>query len=166
MQPTRVTKGRDKQEYLHLAAGDLNQALAKIDLKLLAGRRLKPHRGAGLCQELLAIAGHRPLHGAQRNDDALLRRQLLADHVGIAAMPAQALSQPLLVTIQHLFALRLSVRRPTAGRDVLLGRVAADPEFSGNPFGAPPQLVEPEDRRNLFRLQHRLPPRIIEPQRA
>src|SRR5258706_10274484 len=31
---------------------------------------------------------------------------------------------------------------------------------------APPQLVEPEYRRNLFRLQHRLPPRILEPQRA
>ena len=103
---------------------------------------------------------------AQADDDALLGDQLLADHVGIAAMTAEALPQPGPLAVEHLLAARLSIRRPTSGRDVVFRRVAADPEFSGNPFGTPPQLVEPEDRRNLFRLQHGLPPRIVEPQRA
>jgi hypothetical protein len=44
--------------------------------------------------------------------------------------------------------------------------VAADPELPSNPFGIPTQLIEPQYRRNLFRLQHRLPPRIREPQSA
>ena len=34
----------------------------------------------------------------------------------------------------------------------------------GNPLGAPPQLVQPEHGRDIFRLQHCLPPRILDPQ--
>ena len=59
-----------------------------------------------------------------------------------------------------MFARRLPIRRPAARRDVILHCVAANPKFSGNPFGAPPQLVQPEHGRDIFRLQHRLPPRI------
>ena len=80
-----------------------------------------------------------------------------SDHVGIAAMTAQALPQPGLLSVERLLALRLPVRSPAARRDVVLRRVAADPELPGNPFGAPPQLVEPEYRRNLFRLQQKPP---------
>ena len=46
MQPPRIAERRDKQEHLDLAAGDLDQALAKVDLKLLARRRLDSFDGA------------------------------------------------------------------------------------------------------------------------
>jgi hypothetical protein len=36
----------------------------------------------------------------------------------------------------------MPVRRPAARRNVILHCVAAHPKFSGNPFGAPPQLVQ------------------------
>jgi len=38
MQPPRIAERRDEQERLDLAAGDLDQALAEVDLKLLARR--------------------------------------------------------------------------------------------------------------------------------
>jgi len=53
-----------------------------------------------------------------------------SDHVGIAAMTAQALPQPGLLSVERLLALRLPVRSPAARRDVVLRRVAADPELS------------------------------------
>src|SRR5262249_45621578 len=89
------------------------RSLAKIDLQLLTGRRLEPHGCPCLRGKLPPIPLHRPFDRAQADDNALLGGQLLADHVGIAAMPAQALSQPLLVTIERLFSLHFSVRRPT-----------------------------------------------------
>src|SRR5208283_3035504 len=54
MQPTRVAERGDKQERLDLGAPDLNQALAKVDLQLLAGRGLKARRGARQRRKLLA----------------------------------------------------------------------------------------------------------------
>ena len=166
MVPARVAQRGDEQVGANLAAADLDQTFAKIDLQLLAGRRLEPHRRARLRRKLLAIALYRPLDRAQADDDAFLGCQLLADHVGIAVVLPQTLLQPGLLAIERLFALRLSIGRPAPGRDVVLHRVAADPELSGNPFATPPQLVEPEYRRNVVRLQHGLPPRILEPQRT
>jgi hypothetical protein len=144
----------------NLAPADLDQALAKIDLQLLAGRRLKPHRRPRLRGKLLGIL-HRPLNRAQADEDALL-----ASSWRMTSMAAQPFPQPRLQAIERPLAPRLPIRRPAAGRDVVPRRVAADPELPGNPFGAPPQPVQPEYRRNLFRLQHRLPPRILDPQRG
>ena len=164
MVPARVAQRGDEQVGANLAAADLDQPFAKIDLQLFAGRRLEPHRGARFRRKLLAIALHRTFDCAQADDDAFLGCQLLADHVGIAVVLPQTLLEPALLAIERLFALRLSIGRPAAGRDIVLHRVAANPELSGNPFATPPQLVEPEYRRNLVRLQHGLPPRILEPQ--
>ncbi len=166
MMPARVAQRGDEQVDANLGAADLNQPFTKIDLQLLARRCLEPHRRARFRRKLLAIALYRPLNCAQADNDAFLGCQLLADHVSIAAVLPQTLLEPALLALKCLFALRLPIRCPAAGRDVLLHRVAADPELPGNPFATPPQLVEPEYRRNLVRLQHGLPPRIFEPQRT
>ena len=71
----------------------------------------------------------------------------------------------LLQAVERLLELWLVVRCPATRRDVILSRATTDPKFSGNLLGTSPQLVEPEHRRYLFRLQHRLPPRILNPQR-
>src|SRR6516165_1633624 len=92
--PARITERGNEQIRAHFAADDLDQALTKIDLHLLARRCLKPHRRPRLRRKLLAIPLHRPLNRAQADGDALLGSQLLADHVGVAAMTAQALPQP------------------------------------------------------------------------
>src|ERR1700738_3276862 len=68
-------QGWRQQEYLHLGIGDLNQALAKIDLKLLARRHLKPHCGSRLPCQRAPIWCHRPLDRAQADEKALLGDQ-------------------------------------------------------------------------------------------
>src|SRR5262249_39252665 len=135
--PARIAEGGNEQIRPNFTAADLDQAFAKIDLHLLAGRRLKPHRRPRLRRKLLPIRLHRSLNRAQADDDALLGSQFLADHVGIAAMATQALPQPGLLAIERLLAPRLPIRRPPAGRDVIPYCVAADPQLAGNPFGAP-----------------------------
>jgi DNA-binding transcriptional LysR family regulator len=72
---------------------------------LFAGRCLEPHRRARLGRKLLAIALYCPLDRAQAGDDAFLGCQLVADHVGIAVVPPQALLEPGLLAIERLFAL-------------------------------------------------------------
>jgi len=148
--PARIAKRGNKQIGADSVAADLDQALAKVDLHLLAWRRLKAHRCSRFRLQLLPVRLHCPLHRPKAGDDSLLGRQLLADYVGIAAMATQPLPQPPLQPVEHLFARRLPIRRPAARRDVILHCVAANPKFSGNPFGAPPQLVQ--------RGHDRLPP--------
>src|SRR5262249_52839660 len=46
------------------------------------------------------------------DDDAPLGSQLLADHIDVPAMTAQALPQPGLLAIERLLAPRLSIRLP------------------------------------------------------
>src|SRR5271166_6012080 len=166
MQPPRIAERRDKQERLDLAAGDLDQALAKVDLELLARRRLKARRRPRLRRELPTIRLNRSLDRAQADDDALLGSQLLADHVRIAAMAGKALLKPAFLSAELLASRRLAVRPPAARLQVALHRVPADPKFPRNPPRAPAQLLQPQHRRNLIRLQHPFPPRFNEPQRA
>src|SRR5262249_11536827 len=122
--PARITERGNEQIRAHFAAADLDQALTKIDLHLLARRCLKPHRRPRLRRKFLAIPLHRPLNRAQADGDALLGSQLLADHVGVAAMTAQGPPQPALLAAEPFLAPRLSIRRPAARRDVVLRRVA------------------------------------------
>jgi hypothetical protein len=89
--PARIAERGDEQIRPHLAAGDLDQALAKIDLQLFARRRLKPHRRPRFRRELSPIGLHRPLDRAQADDGALFGGKLLADHIGVAAMTAKSL---------------------------------------------------------------------------
>jgi hypothetical protein len=86
--------GPSEQIRVYFHPADLDQAFAKVDLHLLAGRRFEPHRRPCLRVQLLPIRLHRPLDRAKADEDSLFRRQLLADHVGIAAMAAQPFPQP------------------------------------------------------------------------
>ena len=54
---------------------------------------------------------HRPLHSPQADGDALLGGQFLADHIGIARVPPEALLDPGLEAVQPLRAGHR--RRPT-----------------------------------------------------
>jgi hypothetical protein len=96
-------QGWRQQEYLHLGIGDLNQARAKIDLKLLAGRRLKPLCGSRLPCQRAPIWCHRPLDRAQADEEALLGDQLLANDVPVAAMALKPLPQPVLSCPSRVF---------------------------------------------------------------
>ncbi|WGR93072.1 hypothetical protein MTX26_24630 [Bradyrhizobium sp. ISRA443] len=157
MVPARAAQRGNEQVGANLAVADLDQPFAKIDLQLLARRRLEPHRGARLRRKLLAIALHRRL--------TMMPFSAANSWWITSALPLpQTLLEPGILASERLFALRLSIGRRAAGRNVVHG-VAANPELPGNPF-ATPQLVEPEYRRNLVRLQHGLPLRILEPQRS
>ena len=52
--PSRVAQGRHKQVYPHPLAADRNRDPAKVDLQLLARRRLKPQAGPRLGLQRLA----------------------------------------------------------------------------------------------------------------
>jgi hypothetical protein len=69
----------------HRHAANLANALPAL-LPLICGT---PGYDAGATVRL-----HRPLHRSKADDDSPLGRQLLADHVGIAAMPAQPFPEP------------------------------------------------------------------------
>jgi hypothetical protein len=120
--PARIAERRDEQEDLDLAPADLDEPLAEVDLQLAARRRLEADGGARFREKLLAIGRERALHGPQARDDALLGGELLAHDIGIAAMPAEALAQPVLQAVQPLPALRLLERLPAAGVEVPLHR--------------------------------------------
>ena len=109
---------------------------------------------------------HLPLNRAQADHDALLGGQFLADDISVTAMATQPVPQPTLKTVERLPPSRRSKRRPAAGRDVIPDRVATDTQFAADPFGAPPQLAQPEHRRDFLRRQHCLPPQIRGPRRA
>src|ERR1700730_14508228 len=96
-------QGWRQQEFLHLGIGDLNEALAKTDLKLLAGRRLKPLCGSRLPCQRAPIWCHRPLDRAQADEEALLGDQLLANDVPVAAMALKPLPQSDLPSTQAAF---------------------------------------------------------------
>jgi hypothetical protein len=83
---SRVAEGGNKQVGAQLRPADLDQALAKIDLHLLARRRLEPHGCSRLCFQLLPVRLHRPLDRAKADGDFFLDCELLAQHVGIPAM--------------------------------------------------------------------------------
>jgi hypothetical protein len=140
MQPPRKPKRRDKQEHLDLAAGDLDQALTKVDLKLLARRGLKPHRRSRLRRQLSPIRRNRTLDGAKTDDNTLLGKQLLANDVGVPAMAFKSLPQPRFLPVEQLTACRLLVSYSTARLDVTLDRVATDSECSCNPARTKAQL--------------------------
>src|SRR3984893_7655799 len=117
-------QGWRQQEYLHLGIRDLNQALPKIDLKLLARRHLKPHCGSRLPCQRAPIWCHRPLDRAQADEKALLgdqtpgeRRPRCRD--GAQTSPAASSLLP----IKSVSVRRLLLGPPGAGLDVALDRL-------------------------------------------
>jgi len=166
LQAARIAKRRDQQQRLDLDAGDVDQALANIDLRLLAGRRLKSCRRPSLRRKGSPIRLNRPLDRAQADDDAFLAGELLAHHIGVAAVALKAFLEPAAMIVEQLAPSRLPIAAPAARLDGALDRVAADPKLPRDPPRAPSKLLHPEHGRHRLRFQHRFPPRFFQPRRG
>jgi hypothetical protein len=158
MQPARVAQGGHKQVHPHPLATDPHPRVAEVDLHLMARRRLKPHGCAHLRLQLAAPALHPQLHRAQPDDDPVLARQFLADHVGIAAMPEEALPQPVVQAVERGPAHGLAERHSPALAQIPPHCVAGAAEFLGQPLGTPAKLMKPQHRGHLLSLKHLLSP--------
>lgn len=75
MTPPGMTQRRHEHERLDLAAADLHQPPAEVDLQLPAWRRLEPHRRQRLGLQRLSVGLHRPLQRSQADGQALLSQQ-------------------------------------------------------------------------------------------
>ena len=96
----RTAQRRHEQMHVHDLLADQNPGGAEVDLQLPARRRLEADRRPGLGGQFTTQSDHRAFHRAQGHPDAMLRRQFLANHVGIAAMATEPLGQPNLKSIQ------------------------------------------------------------------
>jgi hypothetical protein len=166
VQASRVAERGDKQVHPDRRATDHHPLLAEVDLHLLAGRGLEPHRGSRLGREHPAQRCDRALDRAQAHCDPLLREQLLPHHVGVAAMPPEPFRQPVLEPVQRLRALQPAAARPATKPKVALHRVPAAAELGRDPLRAPSQPAQSQHRRHLVRRQHLLPPQICDLRRT
>jgi hypothetical protein len=158
--PARVAERGDEQENPHRLLADPHPAFAEVDLQLPPRRRLEAHRRQRLRRELAPQVRHRPLDRAQADDNPQLGRQLLAHHVGIAAVAAQPLGQPRPVPGQRPGPLGRAIRRPPTRGEVALHRLAVAAKFRRDPPRAPAQIPQPQHRRHLVRHPHPLPPPV------
>ena len=164
--PTRVAQHGDEQIHpAPLAALHHDPPLAEVDLQLPFRRRLEPHRRQRRRRKLLPQVRHRPLHRAQARHHAQLGRQLLAHHVGVAAVATQPLSNPLLMPRQNAGPRRNPGRRPTARGYIPLHRLPVAAHLGRAPARAPAQPVQLQHRRHLVRRPHHLSPPIHDGQR-
>ncbi|BCX81128.1 hypothetical protein MIT9_P0706 [Methylomarinovum caldicuralii] len=137
--PPAVTQGRHKQMHPHLLPGNHHHTLTKVDLHLFAGRRLEPHRRPALRFQAPAKTCHSPLHRPQGNLNPMHPLQLLAHHLGIAAMTAELLLHKGLQPLQLAGSFGLGRWFPTPLAYITPDRVAAHAKFFGYP-PAPPSL--------------------------
>jgi hypothetical protein len=158
--PPRVAQGRHEQLHAHRGTADRHRDRPKVDLQLLAGRRLKTHAGPRLGPQRLAQRRDRTLHCAQRHRDRVLTHKVLAHHIAVAAVLPEALPQPFIEPIETSPAARLANRHPATHRKIALDRIPAAPQLAGKPLRPPAQPVQLHHRRHLVRRQHPLPPRI------
>ncbi|MBP1290369.1 MULTISPECIES: hypothetical protein [Bradyrhizobium] len=86
MKPSRVAERCHEHECLDFRPSDIGQALPEVDLQLSAWRGLKPRRRQHLRLQHLAIGLHGALQRSPANCRAFLDQEVLAHHVGIAAM--------------------------------------------------------------------------------
>jgi hypothetical protein len=103
----RISKHRDEEVHLGPNARDTDPLLAEVDLHLLAGHRLEPHRRELGCPPRLAMRREHALQRAERYVDVTLRQQLLHDDaIACRVSVEQRARQRLLMLVQ----------RPCAGR--------------------------------------------------
>jgi len=131
----------------------------KIDLQLLAGRRLKANRRPCFGLQFAPQRRDRPLDRAQAQLEPLLGKQLLAHDIGVLGVPAKPLGHPILKSGQHPASVAAAIRQPAALRHVMPNRHVAAAQFARDPLDAPPQPFQPQHRRDLVRRLHHLPPR-------
>ena len=156
MHPPRVAERGDEQMRADLLIGDPYLGFAKVDLQLPPRRRLEPNRRPAVGLQLPAPALHLQLNRAQADHDPVLAGQLLAYHVGVAAVAEEPLPQPLVQPVQHRFVRRLPKRRRPAVAKISSHRVAGAAELTRQSLGAPAKLMQPQHRSHLLRLKHLL----------
>jgi hypothetical protein len=154
--PSRVAERGDEQVGAQLRVTDPHPGLAEVDRQLMPRRRLEPHRRACLGLQLASPAGDPTLDMAQAQHDPVFGGELLADDVGVAAMPEEPLAQPIIQPVQRRPARRPPERRRPALTKVSPHRVPGAPELARQPLGPPAEPVQPNHRRHLIRLQHLL----------
>ncbi len=98
--PARIAQRRHEQVDPHALAGDRHPRLAEVDLQLMTGRRLEAQRRPRLGPQRLAQSRRRPLDRAQAHRPPSLAQQILAHDVGVASMPPEPFSQPVLKPLQ------------------------------------------------------------------
>ncbi len=129
----RVAERRHEERHQPQRAVDLDPPLTEIDLQLLARPGLEAHRRPRLGAQRLAQVNNRPLHRAQAHNDALLAGKLLAHHVGVATMTAEALIEPDFQPVQGLRARRRRRSAPFALPQPTPSRRPRAPELRRNP---------------------------------
>jgi len=99
--PPRVAQRGDEQEHPAPLALHRHPQLAEIHLQLVAGRRLEPHRRAGLGRQFAPQWRHRALHRAQAHSNAVLTLQVLPHHVRVATVAPEPIRQPAIEPVQR-----------------------------------------------------------------
>jgi len=139
LQPRRLAL---VQEHAHVAAAavaerrheevnaldllaDGHAGAAEVDLQLLAGRGLEAYGGERFGAQRPAQRLDRALHGAKTDRDAELALEVLAHDVGVAAVSAQSLRQPLAVRLHDAGSAAHVHRLPAAAAQILAHGVAA-----------------------------------------
>jgi hypothetical protein len=159
IEPPRVAQRCHKQVHLYVLAADRHPALAKIDLQLLAGRRLKADRRARFRLQFATQVRYRPFDSPQGQADPFLALEFLANHIGIARMAAETLGYPILKPSQGSWPAAAAMRQPAAGRQIPTHRHMTAPQLARDPPDTPPQRLQPQHRRDLLRRLHHLSPR-------
>src|SRR3546814_10666265 len=77
----------------------------------MARRRLEPNRRPRRRLQLATPTRNTALDMAKAHRDPMFGRQLLAHHVGVAAVPEEPLAQPLVQPVEHRAPGRLAERR-------------------------------------------------------
>ena len=160
-----ASERRHEQVRAHRLPGDRHAPLAEVDLQLPPRRCLEAHRRLRLRRQQPPVRRDRTLHGPQAGVDRQLALEILAHHLGVAAVPVEALLEPCLQTGELRGPPRTAVRHPARRRDVALHRVPAAAELRRDPLRPPPQLVEAEHGLHLVRPHHPSPPRSSRPRR-
>lgn len=133
----RKAERRHAQEDTLGLAGDDDRGRAEVDLQLPPGWRLEAHRDLGRGHQLAAQLLHGPLDRARGDGDPMPTLELLPDHIGVAAMPAEALGQPR----QPRRSLRPATGDPATGLEVAAHRHVAAAELDGDPPHTPAQRL-------------------------
>src|SRR3546814_12324774 len=89
----------------------------------MARRRLEPNRRPRRRLQLATPTRNTALDMAKAHRDPMFGRQLLAHHVGVAAVTEEPLAQPLVQPVEHRAPGRLAERRRDAPTEVTQPRV-------------------------------------------
>src|SRR3546814_3432638 len=95
----------------------------------MARRRLEPNRRPRRRLQLATPTRNTALDMAKAHRDPMFGRQLLAHHVGVAAVPEEPLAQPLVQPVEHRAPGRLAERRRAALTEVPPHRVPCATEL-------------------------------------